>query len=80
MKTENTNKNKFEITKLSNIRKLKQDTIRKKHKKAYNIQKSIGKTLKNPLVLKDNTTKPTEQHDTIHTENKTKKNKVILND
>lgn len=79
MKTEIKTNNK-NITKLSNIRKLKQDSIRKKHKKAYNIQKSVGKTLKKPLILKDKEDKHDKEDDTKKSETKTKKNKIILND
>lgn len=75
MKTELKNKN---ITKLSNIRKLKQDSIRKKYKKAFNIQKSVGKTLKKPLVLKDENDKHNKENK--KSETKTKKQKIILND
>lgn len=65
------------ITKLSNIRNLKRETIRKKHKKAFNINKSVGKTLKRPIVLKE---KEKDSDTDKSKEMKTKKQKIILND
>jgi hypothetical protein len=67
------------ITKLSNIRNLKRETIRKKHKKAFNINKSVGKTLKKPLVLKGKEHEKDSGSDKSK-EMKTKKQKIILND
>ena len=75
--------NNQKITKLSNIRNLKRETIRKKHKKAFNINKSVGKTLKKPIVLKEKDSKRKEdkKDDTTKSKDmKTKKQKIILND
>jgi hypothetical protein len=70
---------KQNITKLTSIRELKRQSIKRTYNKAYNVQKSHGKTKKNVKMIRQISDKnDEEQLQSLKT--KTKKREIILND
>ena len=67
------------ITKLTSIRELKRQSIKRTHNKAYNVQKSHGKTKKRVNMVKDKADRYEDEQLQL-LKSKTKKREIILND